>query len=266
MNEILFTPYQNRNKKILQKLFWTAAKSCALGGLYAWTFHEHLLKIDRRDMPLVGLGEGFDGATVAHISDLHCSPIVLEKYLRQCVDAINALDVDFVAMTGDFITGPKVYARRIARILRELRPRVATVACLGNHDYGIFHPRGIGGMRGLAEYLTDELTNADVLVILNECRTFTRNGAKVQFVGLEDFWSSRYNPYQAFEMVRRDVPAVALCHNPDAAMQVSHFGAQWVLAGHTHGSGMPKTRISDMVLPTSHRHFIGGQYSLGTDR
>lgn len=267
MNEILFAPSQDRlAKTFAKKLFWTAAKSCALGGLYAWKFHDNLLKIDRRDMPLAGLGAGWDGAKIAHISDLHCSPIVLEKYLRQCVSAINALEVDFVAITGDFITGRKIYARRVARILKGLRPRIATVACLGNHDYGIFHPRGLGGIRGLAEYLTDELTHADIFVILNECRTFIRGGAKLQIAAVEDFWSRRYNPYQAFEMARRDVPTIALCHNPDAAIQVARCGAQWVLAGHTHGSGMPDTVLSDMVLPTSHRHFIGGQYPLGADR
>lgn len=262
MNEIYFAPYVDRFKKsFFKRLLWTAAGSCALGGLYAWRFEDHWLRIERREMPLDGLGIGFDGATVAHISDLHCSPIVLERYLRQCVDTINAMGVDFVVITGDFITGHKHYARRVARVLKGLRPKIATLAVLGNHDYGIFHPRGIGGTRGLAEYLTRELSDANISVVLNETRTFHRNGSSVQFVGVEDFWSPRYNPYAAFAKAASGSPIVALCHNPDAAVQLAHCGAQWVLAGHTHGTGLPNA-----VLPADNSHFIAGEYDLGNGR
>ena len=267
MNEILFAPYRDRwpGKYLLKRLLWTAAGSCALGGLFAWRFEDHWLKVERRDMALAGLGTGFQGATLAHISDLHCSPIVLEKYLRQCVDKINSLEVDFVAITGDFITGPRRYARRVARVLRQLRPKVATVACLGNHDYGIFHPRGLGGHRGLAEYVAEQLTRADIFVAMNETRTFTRNGAMLQFVGVEDFWSERYNPYLAFDSASSSLPTIGLCHNPDAALQIAHCGANWVLSGHTHGSEKSEF-VHDMLMPASHRHFVAGQYSLGQDR
>ncbi|MFB3894103.1 MAG: metallophosphoesterase [Phycisphaerae bacterium] len=267
MNEILFAPYRERwlGKYFFKRLLWTAAGSCALGGLFAWRFEDHWLKIERRDMPLAGLGAGLNGATLAHVSDLHCSPIVLERYLHQCVDQVNALGVDFVAITGDFITGPRHYARRVARVLRHLRPKVATVACLGNHDYGIYHPRGFGGRRGLADYVAEQLTRADIFVAMNEARTFARGGATLQFVGVEDFWSSRYNPYLAFDSASGSLPTIGLCHNPDAALQVAHCGAHWVLAGHTHGSEKSEF-VHDVLLPASHRHFVAGQYSLGHDR
>jgi uncharacterized protein len=267
MNEVLFAPYREKfNKTHIKRLLWAAAGTCALGGLYAWRLEDHWLKVERRDMALPGLGKEFQGLKIAHISDLHCSPIVLEKYLRQCVERINKLDVDFVAITGDFITGPKFYARRIGRILKGLDPRIATVACLGNHDYGIFHPRGLGGQRGLAEYLTHELEQANVQVTLNETLIFVKGASRLQFVGVEDYWSPRYNPYTAFESAARGIPTIGLCHNPDAAIQLAHCGAQWVLAGHTHGSGMPDTTLSDMVMPSNHRHFVAGQYDLGGDR
>jgi len=262
MNEIVFAPYHDRwlKKPVLKRLIWTAAGSCALGGLYAWKFGDHWIRVERRDMHLSNLGKGFQGARIAHISDLHCSPIVLQKYLRQCVEEINGLHPDFVVMTGDFITGHKQYARRVATVLKHLRPKVASLAVLGNHDYGIFHPRGLGGPRGLAEYLSGLLTQANVQVMLNDCRAFTRDGDWVQFVGVEDLWSPRFNPFQAFETARANVPTVALCHNPDAAPQLARGGAQWTLAGHTHGTGLP-----EVVLPSDHPQFLAGQYDLGND-
>lgn len=266
MNEILFSPIRDRlNRRFFKKLVWSAAGSCALGGLYRWRFEENWLRIERRPMPLQGLGPDFHGATVAHISDLHSSPIVLDRYLNQCVDAINKLSVDFVAVTGDFITGKKKYARRVAEILGRLSPRIATVACLGNHDYGIYHPRGIGGKPGLSEYLVEHLTRADVFVVMNETRVFHRGQSSLQFVGVEDFWSPRYNPYLAFDSAQAHLPIIGMVHNPDAAPQLARCGAQWVLAGHTHGSEKSEL-TSGLVIPSAQPHFVGGQYSLGPDR
>ncbi|HAU36812.1 MAG TPA: hypothetical protein DCX07_03735 [Phycisphaerales bacterium] len=268
MNEIIFSSYGRQlfSRTGVKRMLWSAAKTVALGGMFVWSFEDHWLRIERREMPLRGLGPDLDGATIAHVSDLHLSPIVMERYLHHCVNAINELGVDFVAITGDFITGPRQYARRIARALKHLSPRVATIACLGNHDYGIFHPSGFGQTRGLADFLSEQLGHSDIFVMLNESRTFRVGNSLLQFVGVEDYWSPRFNPLLAFEMTMSHIPTVALVHNPDAAVQVAHCGAQWVLAGHTHGSVMPDGRVGGKVLPTANRQFSAGQYSLGDDR
>jgi predicted MPP superfamily phosphohydrolase len=241
--------------------------------MYTGPLEDHWLRIERREMPLPGLGSGFDGATIAHISDLHRSPIVLEKYLRRCIEKINSFEVDFVAITGDFITGSRFYARRVSRALRHLRPKVATVACLGNHDYGVFHPNGKArqrqprhGRRILADYLADYLCHEDIFVMLNETRTFMRGGSMLQFVGLEDYWSNRYDPRLAFETAKIGVPTIALCHNPDAAAEVARLGAHWVLAGHTHGTDTQNKFIHRALIPSTNRNLVAGQYKLGADR
>ncbi|MBI5724148.1 MAG: metallophosphoesterase [Planctomycetes bacterium] len=264
MNEIIF----NETRRLLsghslRKLFWDAAKYCALGGLYIWNMGEHWIRVERRDMLLPNLGPEFDGATIVQISDLHCSPIVLERYLRQCVEVVNALDADFVAITGDMITGPKHYARRIAGVLKHLRPKAASLACLGNHDYGLFHPKGGRGVPGLGDYLAGQLEQAGICVLMNQAKTFVRSGSAIQFVGLEDIWSQRYSPCQAFEQARPGLPTVGLCHNPDAAWHVAFWGADWVLSGHTHGSGTGSSKLHALMLPSQHRVFYAGQYSLG---
>jgi hypothetical protein len=271
MNEVLISRKHGRwrPRAAAKRMVWSAARSVALGGLFGWPLERHWLRIERRDMPLPGLGDELVGATLAHISDLHCSPIVRERYLRHCVEAVNRLDVDFVAITGDFITGPRHYARCVARVLRELRCRTAVVACLGNHDYGICHPRGLGGARGLAEYISERLGHEDIFVMRNESRTFRVGGSAIQFVGVEDYWSGLYNPELAFETARPQrpsTPVIALCHNPDAAQQVACLGASWVLSGHTHGMQTPNTLFHDIVLPTAFKHFVAGHYAIGSGR
>ncbi len=268
MNEILIAHKHKRlpAKALVKRLIWSAARSVALGGLFAWSLEEHWLRIERRCMYLPGLRDDLEGTRLAHISDLHCCPIVHERYLRHCVNAVNSLEADFVAITGDFITGPRHYARCVARVLRDLRCRRAVVACLGNHDYGICHPKGLGGQRGMADYITDLLGHEDIFVMRNEARTFRLGNAGLQFVGVEDYWSGRFNPHEAFGLAEANVPTVALCHNPDAASQVAHFGPRWILAGHTHGAGTPNTRFHDLVLPTAIKEFSAGHYIVGRNQ
>ncbi len=268
MNDVFLTHRHHRRPRraLLKRLIWTAAGCCALGGLFAWQLEEHWLRIERRDMRLRNLGPGFDGARLVHVSDLHCSPIVLERYLHQCVDRINELEPDFVAITGDFITGPKIYARRIARALRELHPKVATLACLGNHDYGILHPSRLGLYRGLAEHLSEQLAHVDIFAMLNESRRFRRDGSVIQFAGVEDYWSGRFDARATMELTRRDSPVVGLCHNPDGASTLAHHGADWVLAGHTHGNGADEYGVYDVLRPASQKHFYAGHYDLDNGR
>jgi hypothetical protein len=268
MNEILLHRHSNRysRKAMLKHLVWAAAKPCQLSGLFPWQFEDHWIRVQEMEMPLLDLGEPWQGATLAHISDLHSSPIVLQRYLRQCVQRINDLGVDFVAITGDFITGYRRYARRVSEILSHLQPKVATVACLGNHDYGSVTPRGLGHVSSLGEYLTEKLTHADIFVMLNEPRTFWRDGQPLQFVGLEDLWSPGYDPQLAFELSRPG-PTITLVHNPDAVHDLTPFGPQWILAGHTHGNPHHRpSRISNLFRQMRTEEFYAGHYPLGDHR
>jgi predicted MPP superfamily phosphohydrolase len=218
-------------------------------------------------MPLANLGWEFQGATLAHLSDLHCGPLVREEHLHRYIEVVNALDVDFAVITGDFITtGSQRHARAVAGVLRHLRVKTATLACLGNHDYGLWHPKGLGKVKGMADLLSDELAAAGVVVLRNTSRAFFRGESVLQFVGLEDYWSSRYDPQSAFELVDRDSPAITLVHNPDAAPQLAALGADWVLAGHTHGKATPDTRFWNAVCPTRFKQLVAGHYALGPDK
>ncbi len=84
-------------------------------------------------------------------------------------------------------------------------------------------------------------------------------------MGLEDYWSGRYNPRIAFEYAHRHLPTIALVHNPDAATEVAAHGADWVLAGHTHGSEI-RSALGNMLLPSDSRRFFAGHYPLAGNR
>lgn len=248
----------------LRRLLWNAAGSCSLAGLYAGSICRTWLRFVRLDMPLPKLPAAFEGAKLVHISDLHCSPIVLGRYLQSCIEHINEENPDFVAITGDFITGGTYYARRVSQLLSGLQAGVARVACLGNHDFGIYHPRGHGHMRQLSGYLSRRLFEAGVHVLRNQHAIFRRGGSAIQFVGTDDLWSDSYDPHGAFAEAHDDLPTIAITHNPDAARQLVGLGAHWVLAGHTHGSDMwQRGPMVNSVFPMTHKDLNAGHFVLG---
>jgi len=247
-----------------QRLVWMASHCFRLLRRASGSPGPQDVPLSLLELPLTGLGAGWVGAKLVHLTDLHCGPAVPVSYLTGCVDRVNEMDPDFVVVTGDLITaGLRRYARVAAEVLSRLRPTVAAMVVLGNHDYGLWHPNGLGGVRGLAEYVTDALEDAGLVVLANESRDFFRNGSAVQFVGTEDLWSGRYDADRAFAHTRVAAPAIALTHNPDAAGGLARRGAQWILAGHTHGRRTPNTPLLNALFPTEMRHFVAGQYALG---
>lgn len=251
----------------LKSALWRIASRTALHGLYTWDLLAHWLRLEELGIPLPGLPEVFDGATLVQISDLHSCPLVREQHLRRYIEIANGLAPDFVAITGDFITVThRRYARAAAKVLAELRPRIATLACLGNHDYGLWLPRPHGGLPNVAAYVTEQLAAVGVDVLTNVSRHYVRGDSALHFVGVGDLWSSSYRPEQAFAGVRPEGPVIALCHNPDAAPQLAARGADLVLSGHTHGKAVPDTRAGNYLFPVKHRHFTVGRYALGDGR
>lgn len=251
----------------IKKVTWNLAGRCYLHGLCTWDIKNHWLRLIRRTMLFPELPPGLDGLTVAHLTDLHFSPLMRDRHMEDILDEVNRQNPDFIVLTGDFITtSTKHYARQASRILRMLCPRIASLACLGNHDHGLWHPRFQKEVKGLANYMAYQLRQADILPLINDYCAFDINGSRLYFAGVADYWSTGYDPRKAMEDIPLDSPVIALSHNPDAGPELARHGARHILAGHTHGRVLKPTRFNRFFFPTECSSFIAGQYSLGDER
>ena len=125
----------------------------------------------------------------------------------------------------------------------------ATVAILGNHDYGYGWAQ-----LDVAASIERLLRQMGVTVLRNA----TTDVEGLQVCGLADFWSPEFrdagevrviDPHlpagsgthargaaPALASLDQSRPALVLCHNPDACDQPIWDGVTgWVLSGHTHG-------------------------------
>ena len=251
----------------LRDMIWRVSQYCSIYGLYPWQLDESWVTTDRYPMVLPASARGFAGTTIVQLSDLHCSPVMSVDQLRKYVEIANRMEPDYFVVTGDFITiTTRRYARKVAELLRDLAPRHATFACLGNHDYGLWIPNMHRGVPIMADYIAEELHKVGVRTLVDERVTLERNGSRLHIIGLADIWADCSDPFKAFDGVGVDDTVIALCHNPDGAQLLASLGANYVLSGHTHGRPARRSRVSRLLWPTSYQQYRAGHYELGGGR
>jgi len=220
-----------RRPRIVIALGYVLETACALLGGRALYHAANLapgrfrLRQERLEVP--DLAPELVGLRIAQLSDLHAGRFVGEGDLGAVVAAVNALEVDLVVLTGDYITHRWQDARRLCPDLTRLRSRLGTFAVFGNHDY-----------RGRAEgRIAKHFAAAGVRFLRNECVRLECGAGVLALVGLEDLEEARViDLEEARAPVQAGDVEVLLCHNPHGAECLARPGCALILSGHTHGN------------------------------
>ncbi len=229
---------------------------------YAWAIEPHWAEVVERGLPIDRLPRELEGTRLVQISDLHVGTRVSEDYLVGCLERVAALRPDIFALTGD-TAGFRVRRRgaqyeQLRRVLSHVpHGRLATVAILGNHDYG----RGWAEPE-VADRVASELQRVGVVVLRNACLTVRG----LDIVGVDDLWARRADPERALAL-RRGEAALVLCHNPDALDELRWGGYRgWILAGHTHGGQCRPPFLAPPILPVRNVRYSAGEVRLTDGR
>ncbi len=199
--------------------------------------------VKRVRVPIVALPAALEGFTIAQLSDIHVSPTIRRGYIQRIVDAVNRLEADMVAITGDIVDGTVSELRDHVAPLAGLRARHGTFVVTGNHEY----------YAGAAAWV-DELRRIGLLVLLNEHVVLHRRSARgaqtdeevfdnaIVVAGVTDFSAGHFDAAQASDPrgALRGAPAgvltrVLLAHQPRSAPAAAAAGFHLQLSGHTHG-------------------------------
>jgi predicted MPP superfamily phosphohydrolase/uncharacterized membrane protein len=183
------------------------------------------------DVPIAGLPRELDGFTIAQISDVHVGPTIKQSYVQGIVDAVNALDADIVAITGDLVDGSVPHLRDHVAPLAGLRARHGLFFVTGNHEY----------YSGAVPWM-DELTRLGIRVLHNEHVVLVRGDSKVVVAGVPDYSAGHFHETHASDPAAalRNAPAdahakILLAHQPRTAPAAARAGFDLQLSGHTHG-------------------------------
>jgi predicted MPP superfamily phosphohydrolase len=183
------------------------------------------------DVAIRDLPEALHGFTIAQISDVHIGPTIKGDYLERIVDAVNAIEADMIAITGDLVDGSVRDLRVHTASLARLTAPHGTFFVTGNHEY----------YSGAGAWIA-ELRRLGVSVLVNEHVVLRHRGAAVVVAGVTDFSAHHFDPAHRSDPVAavQGAPAdagvkVLLAHQPRSAFAAAQAGFDLQLSGHTHG-------------------------------
>jgi len=186
--------------------------------------------VRRVDVPIAGLPAGLHGFSIAQLSDMHVGPTIRRPYVERIVAAVNALDADMVAITGDLVDGSVPELAPHVAPLADLRSREGTFFVTGNHEY----------YSGAAPWVA-ELRRLGLTVLANQHVAIGRGEATLVLAGVNDFSAGHFDRASASDPARAlagSPPAAVrllLAHQPRSAEAAEAAGFDLQLSGHTHG-------------------------------
>ncbi len=229
----------------------------ALATAYATQVEPFWPQFHELSMPVKNLPSAFEGLRIAHLSDLHVSNAVPAAYIRAVIKEVNRLRPELCFVTGDFVTRHEGWIAEACDAVAQLA--APTYVSLGNHDYGqlVYDNRLIE----VSQEIEHRLTAAGQTVLRNTAVPLRRGADRLWIMGLEDIWSGRFSPAQAFAGIDAAAPIFALSHNPDTAAALDSYGASWIFAGHTHGGQLRVPGYGALLLPVQDKRLQQGLYN-----
>jgi hypothetical protein len=183
------------------------------------------------EVPLAGLPAPLQGFRIVQISDIHVGPTIRARYVQGIVEAVNRLQPDLIAITGDLVDGSVAELAAQVAPLSRLVSRHGSYFVTGNHEY----------YAGVRPWLA-ELERLGIKVLHNEHVVIERGGAKLVLAGVTDYngghfeESHRSDPQAALAGAPLATAAkVLLAHQPRSAAAAAQAGFDLQLSGHTHG-------------------------------
>jgi predicted MPP superfamily phosphohydrolase len=218
--------------------------------VYGSFIEPHRLVVERYAVDL-GTGHG-QRLRMAVVSDLHFGSYRHEEWARRVVAKINETDPDVVLLPGDLVmtkAGMTMFGP-----LADLHSRHGVYAALGNWDYA----------RGAVE-VRHAIEAAGVEVLTNESVALDVGGATVRLVGVDDLQYGDPDWEAAMSEVAPSDVAIAVVHNPDAALAAEAYGVPLVVAGHTHAGQVRIPFFGPIAQLPTHigRHYDRGLFPIG---
>lgn len=194
----------------------------------------------RVDVPIRDLPPALEGVRIVQISDVHIGQIRHERHLiDEVVAAVNGLNADMIALTGDMTDGTVAQLRERLVPLMQMKAQYGRFFVTGNHEY----------YTEKAENWLAEWSRMGFTTLQNQHVVLNVNGSSLVVAGVHDLRSGHRHAThvcspQAALSGAPSAPTILLAHHPDTAQLTEDLPIDLQLSGHTHaGQYFPGTWI-----------------------
>jgi len=218
-------------------------------------------EFDPRDFEIVpitvkitDLDPVFNDYKIVHISDIHLGQWISAKRIEGVVNLVNKEQPDLIAITGDsvsYVVNEPILD--MLRYLKNLRPKDATVAVLGNHDHWIG-----------AEEIRQVMDESNIIELENDVYTIKRGDAQLNIAGVDSVTLDKHDLNAVLRKLPESGPAILLAHEPDFAdisSATGKFALQ--LSGHSHGGQMVIPGFGTPFRGSEFKKYPLGKYEVG---
>jgi len=174
---------------------------------------------------------------IVHISDMHYTAALPDEVGWRMVRAVNALQPDLIAMTGDFVNSwrglPHVQA-----FIAALRAARGMFYVCGNHDIW----EGEERLHAALQAVNCVHLGGRVVPVPCDAGTFW-------LAGTNRPWRSDHLLHE-LAALPRDACCIVLSHHPDNVLWLRRAHPALVLSGHTHGGQVALPGLGPLLVPS----------------
>ena len=210
---------------------WIVIGMAVFATLVGYINARRVARVVNVDVPIANLPPALHGFSIAQITDIHVGPTIRRNYVERIVAAVNRLEADVIAITGDLVDGSVRELAAHVQPLAHLRAKYGAYFVTGNHEY-------YSGERAW----TSELRRLGLRVLMNEHVVLDHGDAKLVLAGVPDYSAHHFDPETPSDPAAAlaDAPPdagakILLAHQPRSAPAAAAAGFDLQLSGHTHG-------------------------------
>lgn len=235
--------YMPSRRKFVSTIALSIAAIPFAGLLYGMVKGKYNYKVLKYALEFDDLPDTFDGYTLTQISDVHSGSFDNEAKVQYAVNLVNQQQSDLILFTGDLVNNVADEMTRWKDTFATLRAKDGVYSVLGNHDYGDYvqwntredKANNLQSLKQIQKEMGWDL-------LLNESRTFERNGQAIKLVGVENWGEGGFKKAGDLDKACANVSAqdftILMSHDPShwqSQVKTHPKNIQLTLSGHTHG-------------------------------
>lgn len=205
------------NTEILIAMFSSIGVLIGFGIFRAWN-----PKLVRHSFSIPSLTSSWKDKRIVLISDTHLGMVRNRKFLESLVQKINNENPDLVLIAGDLLDGPALPYKEVLAPLSQLQSTHGTFFTSGNHDQYNLHQDEYYGE--LKKHVT----------VLDDAK-ITINGTELIGIAYGNELPTQTQERLKKALYDKNIPAIAVLHDPKNAEALAEAGVPLILSGHTHG-------------------------------